>query len=27
VQGAGAPCAPANTYLQSTAISRAGKLR
>ena len=27
VQGAGAPCAPANTYLQSIAISRAGKLR
>jgi len=27
VQGAGAPCAPANTYLQSAAISRAGKLR
>jgi GTP-binding protein HflX len=27
VQGAGTPCAPANAYLQSTAISRAGKLR
>jgi GTPase len=27
VQGAGVPCAPANTYLQSTAISHAGKLR
>jgi GTPase len=27
VQGAGAPCAPANTYLQSSAISHAGKLR
>ena len=27
VQGAGAPCAPANTYLQSTAASSAGKLR
>ena len=27
VQEAGAPCAPANTYLQSTAISHAGKLR
>ena len=27
VQGAGAPCAPANTYLQSNAASSAGKLR
>jgi GTP-binding protein HflX len=27
VQGAGAPCAPANTYLQSSAIPHAGKLR
>jgi len=27
VQGAGAPCAPANTFLQSTAASSAGKLR
>jgi GTP-binding protein HflX len=27
VQGAGAPCAPANTYLQSNALSHAGKLR
>jgi GTPase len=27
VQGADAPCAPANTYLQSTAASSAGKLR
>jgi GTPase len=27
VQEAGAPCAPANTYLQSTALSHAGKLR
>jgi GTP-binding protein HflX len=27
VQGAGAPCAPANTYLQSTAAPSAGKLR
>jgi len=27
VQGAGAPCAPANTYLQSIAASSAGKLR
>jgi GTP-binding protein HflX len=27
VQGAGTPCAPGNAYLQSTVISRAGKLR
>jgi GTPase len=27
VQGAGAPCAPANAYLQSSAASSAGKLR
>ncbi|MBV8973716.1 MAG: GTPase HflX, partial [Sinobacteraceae bacterium] len=27
VQGPGTPCAPANTYLQSTATSSAGKLR
>jgi GTP-binding protein HflX len=27
VQGAGVPCAPADAYLQSAALSRAGKLR
>jgi len=27
VQGAGTPCAPADAFLQSAALSRAGKLR